>query len=95
MNKTLADLRARMEAAAAAMDFEEAARLRDQYATLRGAADPDAAGEVDTSRLTRQQPGSMGLGTSDQVFKPPPGWRPPKKPDPMTAGRKPGGGRRR
>lgn len=84
MSKALDDLRARMEAAAAAMDFEEAARLRDQYALLRGA-----------SRLQRQEPGAMGLGTSDQVFKPPPGWRPPKKPDPMTTGHKPGGGRKR
>lgn len=94
MSKALDDLRARMEAAAAAMDFEEAARLRDRYAILRGAPDADAAGEIDTSRLQRQQPGAMGLGTSDQVLKPPPGWKPPKKPDPMTAAHKPGGRKR-
>ena len=87
MTKALDDLRARMNTAAEAMDFEEAARLRDQYAILRGAPEPEAAGEIDTSRLQRQQPGAMGLGTSDQVFRPPPGWKPPKKPDPMTTGR--------
>lgn len=95
MSKALDELRARMEAAAAAMDFEEAARLRDQYAILRGAPDAEPAGEIGASRLQRQQPGAMGLGTSDQVFKPPPSWKPPKKPDPMTTGHKPGGGRRR
>jgi hypothetical protein len=28
----------------------------------------------------------MGLGTSQQRAEPPPGWSPPKKPDPMTRG---------
>lgn len=83
----LEELRLRMEAAAEAMDFEEAARLRDEYSLLRGAPDAEATGEIDTSRLKRQQPGAMGLGTSEQVMKPPPGWRPPPKPDPMTKGR--------
>ncbi|MFZ5792936.1 MAG: UvrB/UvrC motif-containing protein [Pseudomonadota bacterium] len=32
----LADLQARMEAAAAALDFEEARRLRDRISLLRG-----------------------------------------------------------
>ena len=76
-------LRRQMEAAAAAMDFETAGRLRDQISVLRG------GGEVaDTVGLTRQRPGAMGLGTSQQRMTPPPGWVKPKKPDPMTKGRK-------
>lgn len=74
-----------MDAAVAAMDFEEAARLRDLISLMRGGADDDAVG--DTSGLTRQQPGAMGLGTSQQRMTPPPGWTPPPKPDPMTQGR--------
>ena len=58
-----------MEAAAAEMDFEEAGRLRDQISVLRGRPDDDAT-EIDTSRLERQQPGAMGLGTSDQKVSP-------------------------
>jgi len=77
------DLRRRMEEAAAALDFETAKRLRDQISLLR------AGGEVaDTEGLTRQQPGAMGLGTSQQRVIPPEGWVKPKKPDPMTKGRK-------
>ncbi len=76
-------LRRQMEAAAAAMDFETAGRLRDQISVLRG----DGA-VADTTGLTRQQPGAMGLGTSQQRMTPPPGWVKPKKPDPMTKGRK-------
>ncbi len=76
-------LRRQMEAAAAAMDFETASRLRDQISVLRGGGE-----NADTSGLTRQQPGAMGLGTSQQRMTPPPGWVKPKKPDPMTKGRK-------
>jgi hypothetical protein len=36
----------------------------------------------------------MGLGTDQQVYAPPPGWVPPKKPDPMTAGHSKGGRRK-
>ncbi len=86
MTETIEELRLRMEAAAAAMDFEEASRLRDRISLLRG-AEPDADSEIDTSGLERQQPGRMGLGTSQQRMTPPPGWKPPKKPDPMTRGR--------
>lgn len=84
---TIEELRLAMEAAAVAMDFEEAGRLRDQLSLLRGDTAPDAADVPDTSGLTRQQPGSMGLGTSRQRVSPPPGWRAPAKPDPMTRGR--------
>lgn len=94
MSETLEDILARMEAAAAAMDFEEAARLRDRYSLLRGAPNPPSADAIDTSRLQRQQPGRMGLGTSEQVMKPPPGWKPPPRPDPMTTGVKPSKRRR-
>lgn len=86
MSSILEDLRVKMETAAEAMDFEEAARLRDRISLLRGQPDTDSfdAGEIDTSRLTRQRPGRMGLGTSEQVVEPPPGWKPPPKPSPMT-----------
>ena len=92
-SETLAALRRRMEAAAEAFDFEEAARLRDQISLLRGQPDAEAADLPDTSRLIRQQPGAMGLGTSEQRVVPPAGWKPPSKPDLMTTGR--GGKRRR
>ena len=85
MDALLEQLRLRMEAAAADMDFEEAGRLRDQISVLRGRADDDAT-EIDTTRFERQRPGAMGLGASDQKFTPPPGWKPPPRPDPMTAG---------
>jgi hypothetical protein len=85
MKSKAEELRLRMEAAAAALDFEEARRLRDQLSLLR-AAGFGTAEEIDTAGLTRQQPGSMGLGTSQQRVTPPPGWRAPPKPDPMTAG---------
>lgn len=72
-----------MAAAVAAEDFETAAQLRDALARF-GAAVP-----MPPSRLRRQTPGAMGLGTSEQVFVPPKGWVAPKRPDPMTTGRKP------
>ena len=77
------DLRRRMAAAAEAMDFEEAGRLRDRLSLLADAdAEPDAV--IDTSRMTRQQPGRMGLGTSEPGRVRPAGWTPPPRPDPMT-----------
>ena len=91
MADTIEDLRERMEVAAAALDFEEARRLRDRIALMRGGATAEEASEADLSGMTRQQPGAMGLGTSQQRLEPPPGWTPPIKPDPMTKGR----GRRR
>ena len=84
MDPLLERLRQRMEAAAAAMDFEEAGRLRDQISVLRGRSDDDAT-QIDTSRLERQLPGAMGLGTSDQRMTPPPGWKPPARPGSMTS----------
>ena len=83
----LDDLEARMAAAAAALDYEEARRLRDLIALVRGGASLDEAMDADTAGLRRQQPGAMGLGTSQQKVTPPPGWKPPPRPDPMTRGR--------
>ena len=85
VNDPIEQLRLRMEAAAAALDFEEASRLRDRLSLARGGAIAEDA-DMDTSGLRRQQPGSMGLGTSQQRMTPPPGWRQPVKPDPMTRG---------
>lgn len=82
---TITELEKRMDAAAAALDFEEARRLRDLLALARQTgADPDSLAD---SGLTRQQPGAMGIGSS--VAKPvrPDGWVKPKKPDPMTRNR--------
>jgi hypothetical protein len=87
MSDEIGDLRLRMEEAAAAMDFEEAKRLRDRIAMIRGGASSEEAESADSSGLTRQQPGRMGLGTSQQRVRPPQGWTPPPKPDPMTSGR--------
>ena len=84
MTETIDQLRRRMEAAAAAMDFEEARRLRDRIALLRDGVDAGTAAAADASGLTRQKPGAMGLGSSQQRVTPPPGWTPPPKPDPMT-----------
>lgn len=86
MTDEIDNIRRRMEAAAAALDFEEAKRLRDQMNLLRGGADIKDVGDIDTSGLTRQKRGQMGLGTSQQRVKPPEGWTPPPKPDPMTKG---------
>jgi hypothetical protein len=90
IERKLAELEKQMAAAAAADDFERAAALRDEIATLKG------LGAASETPLVRQPPpGQMGLGTHVPVALPPKGWRPPKKPDPMTRGTKPGGSRRR
>jgi len=91
MTETLAELQRMMEAAAEAMDFERARTLRDRISLVRGGATPEEAAQAETAGLRRQQPGAMGLGTSQQRVTPPPGWKPPPKPDPMTRGK----GRRR
>lgn len=86
----LQELQSAMRAAAAQGDFEQAAQLRDRISLLRGIPAGTPAQDVDPSGLVRQQPGAMGLGTSRQHVMPPPGWIPPKKPDPMTKGRRRG-----
>lgn len=72
-----------MKGAADARDFTEAARLRDLISLLRAGGE-NADGDIDPAGLERQQPGAMGLGTSQQRMRPPPGWVPPPKPDLMT-----------
>ena len=79
MTVSIEALRLEMEAAAAALDFETAGRLRDRISLLRGGGD-----DVDTTGLERQRPGAMGLGTSQSRVVPPEGWVKPVKPDPMT-----------
>ncbi len=81
-------LRLAMEAAAAAEDFELAREYRDRIALIRGGASAEDAAAADTAGLRQQQPGAMGLGTSQQRVTPPKGWTRPKKPDPMTKGRR-------
>ncbi|WP_375382251.1 UvrB/UvrC motif-containing protein [uncultured Sphingomonas sp.] len=88
MSQTLHHLREQMEAAAAALDFEEARRLRDQMNIIRGGADVEQATGIDTAGIARQRSGAMGLGSNRQHVTPPPGWTPPKKPDSMTKGRR-------
>lgn len=70
--------------------------FRDQIDRALEAGDTDRAEALaqrlealqsgETSYLRPQRPGAMGLGTSDEVPRRPPGWTPPKKPNPMTAG---------
>jgi hypothetical protein len=86
MTQTVPELQRLMEIAAEAMDFERARTLRDRINLLRGGATPEEAAQADTTGLQRQQPGAMGLGTSQQRAVPPAGWKPPPKPDPMTRG---------
>ena len=74
MNKTIEDLQRDMEAAAHALDFEEARRIRDRINLMRGGANATEA--------------AMGLGSSRQRPVTPPDWKAPPKPDPMTSGRK-------
>jgi len=75
-----------MDAAVRALDFEEAGRCRDKISLMRGGATASDVADIDVSGLDRQRPGAMGLGTSQQRVAPPPGWQPPRKPDPMTKG---------
>lgn len=81
----LAELERAMAAAAAREDFEEAARLRNQLFVLRAGGGGDDAG-ADFAGLIRQRPGAMGIGSQHPVPDRPPGWKPPKKPDPLTRG---------
>jgi hypothetical protein len=74
MSLDLDQLEHDMAQAIADEDFERAARLRDEIV---------AAGSG--SKIHRQVPGKMGLGTDQQVYQPPPGWVAPKRPPPLTA----------
>ena len=88
------DLKAQLEEAVAAEDFETAAKLRDQIAAIQHSAlVRDVEEPPQASYFRRQVPGRMGLGTDQPVPKRPEGWVPPKKPDPMTANHSRGGRR--
>jgi len=90
IERKIGELEKQMAAAALADDFERAAALRDEIAVLKGQAPGSQGGEVE---IRQPPPGQMGLGTHIPVAAPPKGWKPPKKPDPMTRGTKPGGRR--
>ena len=87
------DLHARMAGAVEAQDLELAARLRDEIAAAAGLEAPPSD-DLPPTKIRRQVPGAMGLGTDQQVYKPPEGWTPPRKPDLLTSNHKPGGRRR-
>lgn len=87
MTDTIQTLTEQMDAAARALDFERARRLRDRITLMRGGATPAEAASADVAGLARQRPGSMGLGTSQQRVEPPADWTPPPKPDLMTRNR--------
>jgi septal ring factor EnvC (AmiA/AmiB activator) len=82
IQKRIQTLTAQMTEAAAAEDFERAARLRNEIEELKGPS------------VRKPPPGQMGLGTNIPVAAPPSGWKRPKKPDPMTTNVKPRGGSR-
>ena len=91
-HERLAALTKQMQAAADMMDFEEATRLRNEIARLRGEAPQDDDNQ-DTVTVGQPPPGAMGLGTQVPVRQPPKGWVRPKKPDLLTKNIKPRGGR--
>jgi len=80
----IAKLEARMAEARAAGDTETADLLSEAIERLRSG----------DSALTEQQPGRMGLGSSQEDYRRGPPRALPKKPNPMTKGHKPGGRRR-
>jgi hypothetical protein len=83
IHERLVALEKQMQAAAERMDFEEATRLRNEMARIKGEA-PVAPGDPDTVTVSQPPPGAMGLGTQVPVRQPPKGWVKPKKPDAMT-----------
>jgi hypothetical protein len=88
VHKRVVELEREMQEAAAALDFEKAARLRNEIDTLRGTTTPhDDDGPV-TATVSQPPPGAMGLGTHIPVKAPPKGWKKPKKPDPLTTNAK-------
>lgn len=92
----LDDLKQQMDDAVAAQDFETAGKLRDQIESVRHGNLVRGVGDApQASYFQRQVPGKMGLGSDQQAYVPPPGWVPPQKPDPMTAGHSRGGRRRK
>ncbi len=53
MADTFEDLKRKMDAAASALDFEEARRLRDRINLMRGGASAVEAAKADTAGLVR------------------------------------------
>ena len=84
VHRKVAELEKQMQEAAAALDFEKAARLRNEIDVLRGATPVREDADEVTATVWQPAPGAMGLGTHIPVAAPPKGWRRPKKPDPMT-----------
>ncbi|HEY4202447.1 MAG TPA: UvrB/UvrC motif-containing protein [Devosiaceae bacterium] len=87
VHKKVVALEKRMAEAAANLDFELAARLRNEIDVLRGQA-PRTVNEADipvVATVSQPKPGAMGLGTHIPVAAPPKGWRKPHKPDPLTS----------
>jgi hypothetical protein len=92
----LSELEEEMAQAVASEDFETASALRDQIELIRRdlrVMEQPNGDAPQASYLRRQEPGKMGLGTNQSSYKPPEGWVPPQKPDPMTAGHSKGGRR--
>ena len=92
----LSELEEEMAQAVASEDFETAAALRDQIELIRRDVrimEQPGRDAPQASYLKRQEPGKMGLGTNQSSYVPPPGWAPPRKPDPMTTGHSKGGRR--
>ncbi len=71
--RKIVQLEAEMAAAVGREDYETAARLRDEVASLKGGG-----------AVRKPPPGEMGLGTQVPVVAPPKGWKPPRKPNLMT-----------
>lgn len=79
--RKIGELEKRMLVAAENEDFELAAQLRNEIKGLRGE-------EGGAPAVRKPPPGEMGLGTHIPVVSPPKGWTRPKKPDPMTGGKR-------
>ena len=89
----LVALEKQMAAAAEAMDFEQAAAIRNEIARLKGETPMMSEDGAVSVTVSQPPPGAMGLGTQVPVRQPPKGWVKPKKPDFMTKNVKPRGGR--
>lgn len=85
LDRKVAELRKAMAEAAARDDFEEAAALRDEIQRLLGRPAPNNAGADAPDLVHQPPPGAMGLGTHLPLTERPNGWKPPRKPDPLTA----------
>jgi hypothetical protein len=82
IDRKVAELKKAMMEAAARDDFEAAARLRDEIQAILGHA--GQAPEPEASLVHKPPPGAMGLGTHLPLAERPKGWKPPKRPDPLT-----------